>query len=99
MLQETKYVTPTAGSTISGTFVTQWGYNSAGLVSSMKYPGGSAGQIGEVVSYTYNAQMNLNSLFSPTNSYYYVQKTAYDASGRVDYRYLGAANSSNNPCW
>jgi RHS repeat-associated protein len=96
-LQETKFVSPTASSTLSGTFVTEWRYNSVGLVSSMKYPGGSAGQVGEVVSYTYNAQMSLNSLFSPTNSYYFLQKTAYDASGRVDYRYLGAANSSNNP--
>jgi hypothetical protein len=27
----------------SGTFVTQWGYNSADLVSSMVYPGGNGG--------------------------------------------------------
>jgi RHS repeat-associated protein len=77
--------------------VTQWGYNSAGLVTSMKYPGGNAGEIGEEVSYAYNSQMTLNSLFSATNSYYYVQKTAYDAEGRIEYRYLGAANLNNNP--
>jgi hypothetical protein len=90
---ETKSVTG------SGTFLTQWGYNSADLVTSMKYPGGNALQVGEVVSYTYNAQMSLNSLYSPTNSYYYVQKTAYDASGRVDYRYLGALTRAITLCW
>ena len=52
----------------------------------MTYPGGSGGQIGEQVTFTYNAQGLLNSLSGRST---YVQSTTYDALGRVELRVLG----------
>jgi RHS repeat-associated protein len=70
----------------SGTFLTQWGYNSADALAWMRYPADSSGSQGELVFYAYNTQMALNSL---AGSYPYVMGTQYDAAGRVTERSLG----------
>ena len=89
--QESKTITG------SGTFVTQWGYNSADQVTWMKYPANNTGGIGEQVSYTYLSQMALKNMFSDTNSYYYLQLAKYDAAGGAVWSGLGAANLGANP--
>ena len=89
--QESKTITG------SGTFVTQWGYNSADQVTWMKYPANNTGGIGEQVSYTYLSQMALKNMFSDTNSYYYLQLAKYDAAGGTVWSGLGAANLGANP--
>jgi hypothetical protein len=48
VLTETKVINGTGG----GTFVTQWNYDALDRPLWMKYPGGSAGQIGERVTFT-----------------------------------------------
>ena len=68
-------------------FYTRWGYNAAGLQSWMRYPGGAAGESGELVTMTYLPQRLLNAL-SGTDTY--VQSTTYDAAGRADVRTLGS---------
>jgi RHS repeat-associated protein len=75
----------------SGTFLTQWGYNAADLPTQMIYPGGSSGQAGEEVDYTYNAQMALDTVIGADH---YVSGTSYDAAGRVKSRDLGSTSSS-----
>jgi RHS repeat-associated protein len=81
MFKESKAITG------PGTFVTQYGYNSADLMTSMRYPENNASGInGELVSFAYQPQMLLNSV---TGSTTYVAETQYDASGRVDLRKLG----------
>ena len=69
-----------------GTFVTQWHYDALDRVDWMKYPGGSGGQVGEKVNYTYNAQGLVNKVYGSST---YVQSTSYDAVGRVEVRKLG----------
>jgi hypothetical protein len=78
--------------TDSGTFVSQWGYNSSDMVVSMVYPGGNNGQAGESLLFAYNKQGALTNLYSTDNNVYYVQNVIYDAAGRVDYRTLGATS-------
>ncbi len=63
----------------------------------MKYPADNAGNVGEQVTYGYNGQGTLNSLYSNTASYYYVPQTTYDAAGRMTKRLLGAANLGSAP--
>ncbi len=75
----------------SGTFVTQWGYNSADLVSSMVYPGGNGGQTGETVSYTYLSRMALDTVSGLAA---YVTDTLYNAAGQVELRKLGGTAAS-----
>ena len=75
LVQETRAI---AG---AGTFVNAWSYNSADQVVAMTYPGGNAGELGEVVSYGYHPQGWADSLTSDLGIY--VQQTAYDAAGRV----------------
>jgi RHS repeat-associated protein len=70
----------------SGTFVTRWNYDAMDRVKWMKYPGGSGGQTGEQVNYTYDPQGLLESLAGTST---YVQSTNYDALGRVELRKLG----------
>jgi hypothetical protein len=41
------------------TFLIQWSYNSADLVTTMTYPGNNTGGAGETVSYTYYKQMTV----------------------------------------
>jgi YD repeat-containing protein len=67
----------------SGTFVTEWSYNSADLVEWMKYPGGNGGQQGEQVTYSYHPQMLVKSAYSNTAGYHYMQNASYDAAGRM----------------
>jgi YD repeat-containing protein len=87
MAQETKTISG------SGTFRTQWTYNSADLVTTMRYPeNNSGGTNGEVVNFTYLNQMLLDTV---TGTSTYVNNTDYDAAGRVDVRDLGL--SSGNP--
>ncbi|MFZ1402242.1 MAG: RHS repeat domain-containing protein, partial [Anaerolineae bacterium] len=64
--QESKAINGTGG----GTFVTQWGYDSADRPLWMKYPGGSASQIGEQVHYAYTTQGLLNTVRSNGSTYY-----------------------------
>ena len=68
-------------------FYTRWGYNAAGLQSWMRYPGGAAGESGELVTMTYLPQRLLNAL---SGTDIYVQGTTYDAAGRADVRTLGS---------
>jgi RHS repeat-associated protein len=74
MIQESKVITG------AGTFVTQWGYNSADLVIWMKYPGNNSGGVGEQVNYTYHPQMALASVAGASH---YVPSVTYDAAGRM----------------
>ena len=83
--QESKAINGTGG----GTFVTQWGYDSADRPVWMKYPGGSASQIGEQVHYAYTTQGLLNTVRS-NGSTYYVGKTQYNERGQVTERWLGS---------
>jgi RHS repeat-associated protein len=73
----------------SGTFLTQWSYNSADLVDSMTYPGDNAGNAGEVVSFSYHPQLLVNGVTGGNDTY--VQGTSYDPAGRVDIRTLGSS--------
>ena len=67
--EETKTVTG------SGTFMTQWGYNSADLVAWMKYPADNLGNVGEQLFYAYHAQGWLNTAIN-YSGYNYVQGTS-----------------------
>jgi YD repeat-containing protein len=49
LIEEIKVISGTGG----GSFKTQWSYNSADLVSTMKYPSNASGGLGETVTYTY----------------------------------------------
>ncbi len=80
-----------------GLFKTEWNYNSADMLNWMKYPADNLANVGEQVTYGYNGQGMLSSLYSSNNSYYYVPQTIYDAAGRVDQRWLGAANLGSQP--
>ena len=67
--------------TISGSvYTTGWAYNSADLPTTMSYPDS------EVVTYTYDARMLLNSVAGTDN---YVPSSAYDSAGRLTNRALG----------
>jgi RHS repeat-associated protein len=69
-----------------GQFTTSYTYNSADLQTSTTYPDG------EVVNFTYNNQMLLNSVIGTST---YVQSTAYDSSSRIISRALGNGLSQN----
>jgi len=90
LTNETKTVTG------SGLFRTQYGYNIANMPAWMKYPGDNAASTGEQVTYGYNSQGALKTLYS-SNNYYYVNSTIYDAAGRVNQRWLGAATQAATP--
>jgi len=68
-----------------GSFMTQWGYNSAGLLVSMTYPGGNSGLAGEVLNYTYNKRMLLETMSGNSN---YITDSQYDSAGRLVERIL-----------
>ncbi len=84
MTQESKAITD------SGTFKTQWGYNSADLISWMKYPLNNTGGVGEQVNYTYLNQMLLDTVIGTST---YVYNTDYDAAGRVELRQLKSSGT------
>jgi RHS repeat-associated protein len=76
----------------SGTFVTQWAYDSADQVVVMSYPGDNLGGVGERLSHNYYPQSALRYVYSQTNNYYYLQQAVYDAAGRSEYQTFGAAD-------
>jgi RHS repeat-associated protein len=78
-------------------FLNQYGYHPDGSVRWMQYPGGNASQAGEKLEFTYLPQKALESVFSSSNSYFYLQKATYDAAGRLDVRNLGAPDLVSNP--
>jgi hypothetical protein len=82
---------------VSGSFRTEWGYNSAGLLKWMKYPASNNGQVGEQVNYAYHPQMSLNTLLSDF-PYAYVNSTSYDEAGRVKQRTLGGTTTRCRRC-
>jgi RHS repeat-associated protein len=65
--------------TDSGTFLTQWTYNSADLPVTMIYPGNNTGGAGETVTTTYLPQGLVNTVIGTET---YVAGTKYDAAGR-----------------
>ena len=69
--------------TNGGTFLTQWGYNNADLVTSMTYPLDFSGDSGEKVTYGYNDRMLLASVSGTSNYATMDQPTDYDAAGRL----------------
>jgi len=77
----------------SGTFVTQWGYNSADLPIWMKYPANNTSGVGENVNFAYLNQMVLDTVIGTST---YVYNTDYDAAGRVTLRELGASSLIHN---
>jgi len=54
--------TVTVNTRITNTFKTEWGYNSAGLQTFMKYPTDNTGGKIEQVDYSYLPQLSLNSM-------------------------------------
>ena len=76
-----------------GSHYTTWGYNSAGLLKTMWYPGDNQGNLGQQVKYAYLSQTSLDRAFDWTPPYNstltYVDDTQYDAGGRVTKRVLG----------
>ncbi len=80
LTQESKSITG------GGTYVTQWEYNSADMLTRMIYPDG------EAVTYSYHRQGALNSLVSSLGETF-VYSTAYDAAGRIDLQKLGGASA------
>jgi hypothetical protein len=70
-----------------GSFKTQWSYNSADLVSTMRYPSNASSGLGETVTYEYLKQMLVDSVIGTDT---YVQGTTYSAAGRLNVRTLGA---------
>ena len=87
MTQEIKAITG------SGTFKTQWGYNSADLITWMKYPSNNSSGVSEQVNYTYLNQLLLDTVIGTST---YVYNTDYDAAGRVSLRELGASSLIHN---
>ena len=76
------------------TFLTEWHYNSAGMMDYMRYPLNASGGSGEQVMYSYLPQMTLDSVYvgtAPGNPIY-VQGTEYDFAGRVTLRTVGSTN-------
>jgi RHS repeat-associated protein len=81
VLSENKQIMPGGGQ-----YITYYTYNSADLPVSMTYPDG------EVVNFTYNNQMLLNSVIGTST---YVQSTAYDSASRMTSRTLGNGLTQN----
>jgi len=80
MTQESKAVSG------SGTFTSGWTYNSADLVSGVKYANDNLGNLSYPLSLSYHPQLSVNSLGGTSG---YVKSTSYDAAGRVVVRRLG----------
>ncbi len=74
-----QYTAPGAG---GGVFRFDRSYNTAGQALSLRYPGGNAGQQGELVTYGYNAIGQLSSLTSEDGTQY-IAATSYNAQGQV----------------
>ncbi|MCO5245534.1 MAG: hypothetical protein M9927_17235 [Anaerolineae bacterium] len=67
--------------TDGGTFRLDHSYNAADQPATLRYPGGTAGQQGELVTYGYNGLGQLNSVSGSGVSY--VSSTTYNARGQV----------------
>ncbi len=78
-LTQQQYTVPGTG---GGTFRFDYGYNAADQRTSLRYPGGSAGQQGELVTYSYNAVGQLNQAVSDLGTQY-VAATTYNPTGQV----------------
>jgi YD repeat-containing protein len=81
MISESKTITG------GGTFNSSWTYNSADLQTGMTYP-----VDGEVVNYTYNSRMLLDSVIGTST---YISSTTYDAAGQIDVRSFGNNTQTN----
>jgi RHS repeat-associated protein len=82
LTQETKTITG------GGSFVTEWTYDAADLLTWMRYPDG------EQVTTSYLRQKLVNSV---SGSSVYAQATQYDAAGRVELRTLGSNQVRTDP--
>jgi RHS repeat-associated protein len=82
LTQETKTITG------GGSFVTEWAYDAADLLTWMRYPDG------EQVTTSYLRQKLVNSV---SGSSVYAQATQYDAAGRVELRTLGSNQVRTDP--
>ncbi len=85
VISETKTVTG------SGTFLTKWSYDAMDRVATMTYPGGNTGTAGEVVTNVYSNSALLDRVYGTS---IYVNDTAYDAAGRIDFQQLGISGST-----
>ncbi|MFZ1509887.1 MAG: hypothetical protein WAV74_24215, partial [Anaerolineae bacterium] len=74
-----QYTVPGTG---GGTFRLDTGYTTTGQRSTLRYPGGNAGQQGEVVTYGYNAVAQLASVTGDDGTQY-VAATSYNAQGQI----------------
>ena len=74
-----QYTVPGAG---GGAFRLDTTYTTAGQRATLRYPGGNAGQQGEIVTFGYNAVGQLNSVTSDDGTQY-VASTTYNAQGQV----------------
>jgi len=74
-----QYTVPGAG---GGVFRFDTTYTTAGQRATLRYPGGNAGQQGEIVAFGYNAVGQLNSVTSDDGTQY-VAGTTYNAQGQV----------------
>lgn len=77
-----------------GVFRVESAYNAADQKSSLTYPGGAAGQPGEVVSYGYDAVGQLVSV-SGLGGIQYMSSALYDAQGRMTQLVNEAGNGAN----
>ncbi|MBU1749716.1 MAG: hypothetical protein KKA73_18690, partial [Chloroflexi bacterium] len=75
-----------------GAFVTQWEYDAMDRVKKTWYPGGTAGQTGELVTATYDDARGLPK--GLTGSSPYVSNADYNARGQLTLLDFGAANGA-----
>ncbi len=76
-LTQQNWIVPGIG---GGTFRLDHSYNAADQPATLRYPGGTAGQQGELVTTGYNALGQVNSVSGSGVSY--VSSTIFDARGR-----------------
>lgn len=88
-----RVLTETRNITGSGSFKTQWTYNSADQVKTIRYPSNNTAGLGETVTYTYLPQMALDTVIG-TNPY--VSDTKYDYAGRITTRTLSSSSFRQN---
>ena len=67
------------------------------MTRDMYYPGGDNGAVGERVQTKYLPQNLVKYSQGSDGAYYYLQNASYDAAGRTDLLYLGAASLAGAP--